>query len=330
MEFTANERLRFERDGRVTRGTVSAFRFPADIPPFLKPAIDDMTSARTLLSSLGLRAKKQFGQNFLKGSGIGRRLVSASGIEVGETVLEIGAGLGALTVPLAERAKRVVAVERDVKLVGPLRKELLAAGALNVHVVAADILSLDLGRIARRFDGRMTVAGNLPYNISSPVLVQLVASRTFVHRAVLMFQKELADRMLSPPGRKAFGRLTVMVNYCAEVKKIFELPADAFFPKPKIDSTVLEIRFREPLPAAADEPFFFALVAAAFGQRRKMLRNALAGGRLPVTPEMLAHGLRVARISGEQRAETLAVEDFVRLSNALTAAMRGRRPVTDV
>jgi 16S rRNA (adenine1518-N6/adenine1519-N6)-dimethyltransferase len=279
-----------------------------------------MTSARTLLSAWRLRAKKHFGQNFLDGPDAGRALVSRCGIGDHETVVEIGAGFGALTVALAERARRVIAVERDPALIGALRAEILARGISNVDILAADILKLDLPRMARHLGGRITVAGNLPYNISSQVLVQLVGARASVDRAFLMFQKELAERILSPPGRKSYGRLTVMVNYCADVRKVHELKAAAFFPRPKIDSVVLGIRFREPKPEpATDEAFLFSLIAAAFGQRRKMLRNALGGGRIGVGEEILSAGLSAAGISGERRAETLSVAEYVALGNAITA-----------
>jgi 16S rRNA (adenine1518-N6/adenine1519-N6)-dimethyltransferase len=281
-----------------------------------------MTSARTLLASANLRAKKHLGQNFLNSPKTGRDLVSRSEIDEAETIVEIGAGLGAMTLPLAEAACRVIAVERDVHLLPVLQKEIRSHRRSNVHLIGADILKLDIARIARKFETRLTVAGNLPYNISSQVLVQLVEARAFVDRAVLMFQKELAARILSPPGRKTYGRLTVMVRYCADVRKVCDLKADAFFPRPKIDSTVLEIRFREPRPEAADdERLLFRLIAAAFGQRRKMLRNALAGGRLAIDSQILAEGLNAAGISGGRRAETLSVAEFVRLSNAVTGRL---------
>ncbi len=294
-------------------------------PPFSRCAGHAMTSARMLLSSRHLRAKKHFGQNFLDGPGTGRRLVRKSGLGETDIVLEIGAGVGALTVALAERVRHVVAVERDPNLLEPLCEELSAANVSNVDIIVADILKLDLSRIARGLGGRIAVAGNLPYNISSQVLVRLVEARPWVDRAVLMFQKELAERLLSPPGRKSYGRLTVMLNYCADIRKIVELKAEAFFPKPKIDSMVLEIRFREARPAAADEPLLFRLIGAAFGQRRKMLRNALAGGRLAVEASVVAEAMAAAEISGQRRAETLSVAEYVRLCNEIAGAGNNRQ-----
>jgi 16S rRNA (adenine1518-N6/adenine1519-N6)-dimethyltransferase len=285
-----------------------------------------MTSARNLLAAWNIRAKKRLGQNFLNRSETGEMLVSRGGFGKNDTVVEIGAGLGALTLPLAEAVYRVVAVEKDLQLLPVLRDRILSRGISNVTVVAADILKLDLSRIARASGAPITVAGNLPYHISSQVLVQLVAARQDVDRAVLMFQKELAERILSPPGRKTYGRLTVVVRYCADARKLVDLSAGLFFPKPKIDSTVLEIRFRRPQPEPAeDEAFFFNLVGAAFGQRRKMLRNALAGGRLALDPEQVVEGLQAAGIAGERRAETLSVAEFVRLSNTITDMMKARR-----
>ena len=276
-----------------------------------------MTSARTLLKAWNLHAKKQLGQHFLNMPETGRKLASLSGVGENDCVLEIGAGLGALTIPLAERAGRVIAVERDPQLVGLLQTEIRAAGMDNVDILAADILPIDVAKIAQARGGRLTVAGNLPYNISSQVLVRLVEARGSLDRAVLMFQKELAERILSPPGRKTYGRLTVMINYCADVLKLQELKSTAFYPKPKIDSAVIEIRFRPPFPVpAVDEKALFRLVRAAFGQRRKMLRNALAAGG--VDAKALSDAFAAAEISGDRRAETLSVEEFVRLSNCLT------------
>lgn len=276
-----------------------------------------MTSARTLLKAWHLHAKKQFGQHFLSSAETGRKLAALSGIGKNDRVLEIGAGLGALTIPLAERAGRIVAVERDPQLVGLLQTEIRAAGLDNVDILAADILAMDVAKIAQALGGRICVAGNLPYNISSQVLIRLVDARNFLDRAVLMFQKELADRILSPPGRKTYGRLTVMVNYCADVLKLQELKSAAFYPKPKIDSAVIEIRFRPPSPIpAADEKALFRLVRAAFGQRRKMLRNALSAGGFD--PKALSDAFSATGISGDRRAETLSVEEFVRFSNCLT------------
>ncbi len=276
-----------------------------------------MTSARSLLKAWHLHAKKQFGQHFLNSAETGRALAALSGIGGNDQVLEIGAGLGALTIPLAERAGRVVAVERDSQLVGLLRTEVMAAGLGNVDILAADILTVDLPKIAQACGGRMIVAGNLPYNISSQVLVRLVEARRFLDRAVLMFQKELAERMLSPPGRRTYGRLTVMINYCAEVSMLKELKSTAFYPRPKIDSAVIEIRFRRPSPVAAvDEKALFRLVRAAFGQRRKMLRNALSAGGFDA--KLLSDAFAATGISGDRRAETLSVEEFVRFSNWIT------------
>jgi 16S rRNA (adenine1518-N6/adenine1519-N6)-dimethyltransferase len=160
--------------------------------------------------------------------------------------------------------------------------------------------------------------GNLPYNISSQILVKLINSRTVVNRAILMFQKELAQRIIAPPGGKDYGRLTVMLNYCADLNKLATIDAALFFPKPKVDSEVLEIKFNNLLQERANyEEFLFRVIKAAFGKRRKTLKNALAGSQLNVTGDTALRALDLAGIDPVRRAETLAVSEFVALSNCL-------------
>ena len=161
--------------------------------------------------------------------------------------------------------------------------------------------------------------GNLPYNISSQILVQLVKSRASVKRAILMFQKELAQRITSQPSSKDYGRLTVMLQYCAEVEKLLDVKAPHFFPKPKVDSEVLEIRFQEtPKFLAHDEGLLFSVIKAAFGKRRKTLKNALAGSALDIDAGRALNILENAGVDPVRRAETLSVQEFVNLSNALS------------
>jgi 16S rRNA (adenine1518-N6/adenine1519-N6)-dimethyltransferase len=282
-----------------------------------------MTSPRTLLSAWNLRAKKEFGQNFLADPSTAEMIVARTGILPEDTVVEIGAGLGALTIPAARIARRVLAVEKDARMVELLSAELLAAGQGQVEILNQDVLDLDLSELARNHsDTPVVVMGNLPYNISSQVLVRLVAHRSRIDRAVLMFQKELAQRLTATPGTKAYGRITVMLGYCADISKVADVAAPLFFPRPKVDSQVIEIRFRPPKPlTATDEEFLFRVVKAGFGQRRKTLRNALRSGNFGLPPEALEIALAKADIDPIRRAETLSVAEFVRLGNGILARL---------
>ena len=277
-----------------------------------------VTSPRTLLEAWQIQAKKQLGQNFLRHPAIAEKIVGVTGLAPDDTVLEIGAGLGALTVPAAHKARRVYAVETDRRITGLLKAEVLAAGLENVRIIEKNILNLDISDIAAGASGQFVIMGNLPYHISSQVLIRLIQSRHSIHHATLMFQKELADRLLASPGTKAYGRLTVMLAYCADIQRLMNVSADSFFPRPKVDSTVLGIRFKSTLDATPkDEVFFHHVIKAAFSKRRKTLKNALAGSHLELSPQAATAALVAADIDPIRRAETLTVDEFVRLSNRL-------------
>ncbi len=277
----------------------------------------NMTSPRTLLAAWQMHARKQFGQHFLENSATSEMIVSRSGVMPEDVVLEIGAGLGALTIPAAMVAKKVYAVEKDSKIISLLKTELALNSLFNVVLIEKDILKVNIEKFAEEAKRKIIILGNLPYNISSQVLVKLIKARSTVSRAVLMFQKELAQRITAQPGCKEYGRLTVMLNYCADVKKIATVKAFQFFPKPKVDSVVLEIIFKDNLKYSDDEEFLYRVIKAAFGQRRKNLKNALTGSELHIAAEMSRHTLENAGIEPTRRAETLTVEEFVRLSNML-------------
>ena len=275
-----------------------------------------MTSPRVLLTAWNIQAKKQLGQNFLNDPNVARAIVNKAGIRGDDVVLEIGPGLGAITVPAAAAACRVTAVDKDGRIIGLLRTELLAAGIDNVEIREADILRVDLESVAREAGRPLVVLGNLPYNISSQVLVQLIHARNRIDRAVLMLQKEMAQRICAGPGSKDYGRLSVMLGYCAEPQVLMQVRAPLFFPAPKVDSTVVGIRFVSP-PAcpADDEAFLFRVVKAAFGKRRKTLRNALSQSDLDLAAGTCEQLLTEAQIDPMRRAESLSVVEFVRLSN---------------
>jgi 16S rRNA (adenine1518-N6/adenine1519-N6)-dimethyltransferase len=282
-----------------------------------------MTSPRILLNAWDIRAKKQLGQNFLSDRSTAEMIVTRSGISADDVVLEIGAGLGAITIPVARIARAVYAVEIDPRLIDLLNTELLTHNIANVSLMEKSILHLDIEELSRRLGHKIVVMGNLPYNISSQILVKLINSRTAVNRAVLMFQKELAQRITAQPGGKDYGRLTVMLNYCADLNKLATIDAALFFPKPKVDSEVLEIKFKNLLQDRAyNEEFLFRVIKAAFGRRRKTLKNALAGSQLRITGDTALRALNLAGIDPVRRAETLDVSEFVALSNCLEGMLQ--------
>jgi len=218
----------------------------------------------------------------------------------------------------------VMAVEKDHRLVELLNTELVAAGLDNVSLLEKDILKLDIPALAKAQNSDLTVVGNVPYNISSQIMVQLLKARACIKKSVLMFQKELARRISAPPGSKAYGRISVMVQYCAKVTVLTEVKAVLFFPKPNIDSLVLNIDFNPDAgKQVRDEAFLFDVIKAAFSKRRKTLRNALAGFIPGFDAQLSAKALKEAGIDPVRRAETLSVDEFVHLSNHIHTSYRG-------
>ena len=277
-----------------------------------------MTSPRILLSSHGVYAKKQLGQHFLSDPSTADMIIDRSGISPEDIVLEIGAGLGALTIPLARISAKVYAVEKDHRIIELLKTELHTLGLSNVVLIEKNILKVDIKTLAENANKKIIVIGNLPYNISSQILIQLINTRKSVNKAILMFQKELAQRITAQPGCKDYGRITVMLRYCADIKRLAEVKASLFFPKPKVDSEVLEIIFKNIIKyPAKDELFFFRVIKAAFSKRRKTLKNALAGSELHIDAKTAVQVLKNAGIDPSRRAETLTVQEFVKLSNCL-------------
>ena len=272
-------------------------------------------TARELLARHGLSPKKSLGQNFLVDPRVQERIVAAAELQAEDVVVEIGAGLGALTARLADATKRVIAIDRDAQLVHVLRGEL--ADRPNIEVVHGDALEFDLGETACKVGRPLVVVGNLPYVITSPVLfatIEAAAGGKIVDRAIFMVQKEFAQRMLAPPGGRTYGRLSVMVQQAASAEILFHVGSGAFLPAPAVTSTVLRLRPRpRPLAEVVDPDLFARLVREAFGARRKMLRRALEPG----FGARAAVALEAAGIAGTRRAEELAVADFARLANAL-------------
>ena len=255
-------------------------------------------------------AKKHLGQNFLHERGVVDKIVLAIDPRPGDRIVEIGPGQGALTFPLLDRIGALTAIEFDRDLLQPLAAAARAHGELTL--VPADVLTVDFDALAGDA-GPIRLVGNLPYNLSSPILFHALDHAAAIRDMHFMLQKEVVERMGAPPGSKVYGRLSVMLQaYCA-VTPLFKVPPGAFRPAPKVDSAVVRLVPREPGSIGiADRARFAAVVRAAFGQRRKTLRNALSGVAGVETIE-------AAGVRPDARAEQLAVADFIRLANIAPA-----------
>lgn len=254
------------------------------------------------------RARKRFGQHFLEPAWV-RKLVDAIDPKPDDTFIEVGPGHGALTRPLAQRAKGVVAYEIDRDLAAELR----ATMAPNVTVVEGDFLNQEL-RTQNLEPGPLRVAGNLPYNVASPILFRLVDwSRRGVPLvdATVMLQREVAARLAAEPGSREYGVLTVLIRHRADVDRLLTLPPGAFRPSPKVQSAVVRLRFHPPDPPVPDEAALERLVKQAFAHRRKTLANSLLKGQTPLAP-------LIPEIDLRRRPETLSIAEFARLAACLS------------
>jgi 16S rRNA (adenine1518-N6/adenine1519-N6)-dimethyltransferase len=276
---------------------------------------DSPQSTRATLRRHGLRAKKSWGQNFLVDTRVQERIVAAAAVSSDDVVVEIGAGLGALTRVLVAHAGQTIAIEHDGELATLLEQELETSPGLRIE--RADALGFDFAKAAHAVGRPLVVVGNLPYQITSSLLFAITdaaAGGQVIGRAILMVQKEFAQRMLAPPGSKVYGRLSVMVQQQAAGEILFHVGPSAFHPRPAVTSTVLRLRPRlTPLAPVRDPARFAQVVKQAFAARRKMLRRALeplAGS------ETVGRALVQAGIDGTRRAEELSVAEFARLADA--------------
>jgi 16S rRNA (adenine1518-N6/adenine1519-N6)-dimethyltransferase len=260
------------------------------------------------------RPRKRFGQHFLEPVWV-TKVVDAIGPAPGDTFLEIGPGRGALTAALAPRVRRVIAVEIDRDLAAALPSRVPP----NVRVVTADVLDVDLAALLRDEPGPLRVAGNLPYNVSSPILFRLLDAADEGRRfrdAAVMLQKEVADRLVAAPGSKGYGALAIQVQLLADVDRLLTLPAGAFRPAPKVTSALVRLRFRAAAADVGDRAVFEHLVRGLFRQRRKTLLNALR----PIAGSLARpadQALEIAGLSASRRPETLTVAEMARLTRAV-------------
>ena len=281
------------------------------------PELSDLTVVEEILRRHGFRFSKSLGQNFIVDPELCPRIAEESGVSPGIGALEIGPGIGVLTKELALRAEKVVAVELDKSLL-PVLKETLADFS-NVTVINGDVLKLDLKKLVREQFGEMpfVVCANLPYYITSPVIVKLLEEGVGGNGITVMVQKEAAERFGTRPGSRDGNVTTAILHYYSEPAILFDVSRECFVPSPKVDSAVMRFSLREKPPVdVPDEKFFFRVVKASFGQRRKTLSNALSSG-LGLSKEELLPVFASCGLSETVRAEALTLTDFANLAKAL-------------
>lgn len=274
-----------------------------------------------VLQKYNINFQKKFGQNFLVDKNILEKIVNAAQITEADCVLEIGPGIGTMTQYLAERAKSVIAVEIDKNLI-PVLQDTLSSYS-NVTILNEDILKVDINHIVEKYNGGkpIKVVANLPYYITTPIIMALFESHVALESITIMIQREVADRIQAQAGTKDYGALSLAVQYYAKPEIIVRVPAACFMPRPNVDSTVIRLtRYSTPSAAAQDEDYLFTIIRDSFNQRRKTLVNGLSNaGSVGVGKEKIAEVLMQMNLPPTVRGETLTLEQFTELSNRLLA-----------
>jgi 16S rRNA (adenine1518-N6/adenine1519-N6)-dimethyltransferase len=274
-----------------------------------------MTSIKQELREYGLFPRKRLGQHFLVDSNILDKVIRTAQVGKGDVVLEVGPGFGEMTLDLARLAKRVIAIEIDPKLVAILKRKV--QDYPNVEVVKCDVLKVDFKHFYKKEEHPIKVVANLPYQISTPLLFRFVESKKAFSTFTLTLQKEVAERMVAAPGRKEYSPLSIFVQMFSDVSISFFIKPAAFFPRPKVDSAVVHMVWKEkPMVELQDEEWFRKVVKACFSYRRKTLMNALKHSKLSIPKEL---GVRMEKIGIDprRRPETLTIQEFASLSQAL-------------
>ncbi|MDD7404092.1 MAG: 16S rRNA (adenine(1518)-N(6)/adenine(1519)-N(6))-dimethyltransferase RsmA [Butyribacter sp.] len=272
-----------------------------------------------ILQKYQFHFQKKYGQNFLIDTHVLEKIIESAGITKDDFVLEIGPGIGTMTQYLCENARQVMAVEIDQNLI-PILQETLSAYD-NVTIVNEDILKLDIAKVAEEYnEGKpIKVVANLPYYITTPIIMGLFESHVPLKSVTVMVQKEVADRMQSEPGTKAYGALSLAVQYYADAEVVANVPPNCFMPRPNVGSAVIRLTCHEQKPVSVkDEKFMFRVIRASFNQRRKTLQNGLGNDAgLPVTKEEAAAALGKMGLSPTIRGERLSLQEFAQLSDLL-------------
>jgi len=280
-----------------------------------------MTTVRKILRDYNVLPRKRLGQSFLEDNNVMSKIVDAADIKDNDTVVEIGAGLGVMTELLALQARKVIAIDIDPRMINILQERF--KDRPKVSVIERDVLSYDFSSsLDGDARGKIKIVGNIPYNISTQILFRLVEFRHQISSMVLLFQKEVADRITASPGGKDYGIPSVIVSMYAHVSREMNVPASCFYPQPTVTSSLIKIVMREKPPIEpVDDEFFVRIVKVAFSKRRKTILNNLRSADLPgYSEEKLNLLLKEIDIDGRRRGETLSIAEFVRLSNALLTA----------
>ncbi len=282
--------------------------------------ISEAARVKELLAVHGLTPRKRFGQNFLVREEVAERIVEHCHLGADDVAVEIGPGAGALTERLARRARHLVAIEMDRGLAAALRDEL--AGFPGIDLVESDFLETDLPAIASRYGAaRLVVAGNIPYNLTTPILERIFEQRAVVKSAVLLVQREYAERLAAPAGTPEYGSITLFARYHALMEPLMRVSAASFWPRPEVDSRLVRFFLRERPPVdVPDETLLFRIIRGSFQMRRKQLMNTLED-TLELGKDQIARLCRQAGIDPQRRGETLTLEEFAKLARA--AADRG-------
>ena len=279
--------------------------------------LSDASVVKDLLSRHGFKFSKALGQNFLINPTVCPRMAEVCGADEDTGVIEVGPGFGVLTAELAKKAKKVVSIELDERLL-PVLDETLAEFD-NVKIINADVLKVDLKKIIEEEFGGMKVAvcANLPYYITSPVIMHLLESRLPIENLTVMVQKEAAQRLCAPVGSREAGAVTVAVDYYSDAKKAFDVSAGSFMPAPKVDSSVIKLDIRKQPPVdLKDEKLFFRMVKAVFAQRRKTAANSISAG-MSLPKDTVYSAIAAAGYPETVRAESFAMDELAALANAI-------------
>jgi 16S rRNA (adenine1518-N6/adenine1519-N6)-dimethyltransferase len=274
-----------------------------------------MVSIRRELREYGLFPKKRLGQHFLVDPNILDKVIRTARVGKEDVILEVGPGLGGMTLALAREVRKVIAVEIDSKLVTMLKEKV--AGHRNIEVIESDILKVDFKHFSEKEGHPIKVVANLPYQISTPLLFRFIESKKAFSTFTLMLQKEVAARMVAPSGRKEYGPLSIFVQLFLDVSIRFHIKPSAFFPPPRVESAVVHMVWKEkPMIETKGEEWFKRVVRACFGYRRKTLINALRHSELSI-PESIGLKMEKIGIDPRRRPETLAIEEFASLAEVL-------------
>lgn len=277
-----------------------------------------MNTPKDILQYYSIKPQKKFGQSFLVDQGSIERIADIADVQKNDVIIEIGAGIGMLTELLAKKASKIIAIELDTRLIEVLNDRLIQYENIEIH--SGNVLMFNFRAFAETAHQKIKVVGNIPYNISSPLLFYLLSFKEVIDSFILMMQKELVERLVASPGSKRYGVPSVILQMFSTVEKVMNVPAAFFYPVPKVESSIMKGVFHDqPKTELHDEDYFVRVVRDSFAQRRKMIFNNLKKSNLMngFEESLLKDALKLAFIDGQRRAETLTLEEFGNLSNIL-------------